>query len=192
MSKISEITGVILAGGRSSRFGENKALATLHGIRLIDRVVDVMAPLFSSLLLVTNQPEEFARLNLPMVQDREPYLGPLGGLASALPVVSTGRVFVVACDMPILTTQLIREIMAADRFDDAVIPTHDGICEYLMAIYSTSILPQLEKQLREGRLAMAELVASLRLVQRLPMEGNGWFNVNTKAELQFLETHHAD
>ncbi len=61
------ITGVILAGGQSSRMGQNKALMALGGKRLVDRVVEVMREVFRDLLMVTNTPEVYADLGIPMV-----------------------------------------------------------------------------------------------------------------------------
>ena len=73
------ITGVILAGGQSSRMGQNKALMSLGGKRLVDRVVAVMRTVFHNLLIVTNTPEVYADLGLPMVGDVWPEKGSLGG-----------------------------------------------------------------------------------------------------------------
>ena len=63
------ITGVILAGGKSSRMGQNKALMSLGGKRLVDRVVEVMRSVFDDLLMVTNTPDVYADLGIPMAPD---------------------------------------------------------------------------------------------------------------------------
>src|SRR5262245_65701091 len=80
MSSTQEpITGVILAGGKSSRMGQNKALMSLGGKRLVDRVVEVMRSVFDDLLMVTNTPDMYADLGLPMVRDVWPDQVSLGG-----------------------------------------------------------------------------------------------------------------
>ncbi|MDO8462628.1 MAG: molybdenum cofactor guanylyltransferase, partial [Deltaproteobacteria bacterium] len=160
MSKIAEVTGIILAGGRSSRFGENKAFATFHGIPLVDRVVNLLSPLFEELLLVTNRPEEFQKLRLPILVDRVPYQGPLGGIATALEVSRNDRIFVVACDMPILRSSTIQKVVGAAGESHAVIPVHDGVREYLMGLYSRKLLPRMLENLEAGKLSVAELLLS--------------------------------
>ena len=96
------ITGVVLAGGKSSRMGQNKALMSLGGKRLVDRVVEVMRSVFDDLLMVTNTPDVYADLGMPMVQDVWPEKGSLGGVYSAIYHVATPYCLVVACDMPFL------------------------------------------------------------------------------------------
>lgn len=192
MPRISDITGVILAGGRSSRFGENKALATFHGIPMIDRVVTVLSPLFEELLLVTNRPEEFQRLHLPTLVDRVPYQGPLGGIATALEVSRNDRIFVAACDMPLLRPSTIQKIVeAADEGSHTVIPVHNGVREYLMGLYSRKLLPRIFKNLEAGRLSVAELFLSGMPVTWFPLSDDSWVNVNTKEELETLERTNA-
>ncbi len=76
MKKIKDVTGVILAGGKSLRYGRNKALVTIDGIPLIERVINVMRSLFRHLILITNTPGEYSYLKLPMQEDLIKGLGP--------------------------------------------------------------------------------------------------------------------
>jgi hypothetical protein len=92
---IQNITGVILAGGRSSRFGSNKALAMVDGKPLIRHVADLMSSLFAECLLVTNTPVEYRFLSLPMTSDHYRDSGPLAGIHAALLQINTDRAFVV-------------------------------------------------------------------------------------------------
>ena len=100
------VTGVILAGGKSSRMGQNKALMPLGDQRLIDRVVAVLHEVFANLLMVTNSPEVYADLDLPIVADIYPDKGSLGGIYSAIYHAPTPYCLVVACDMPFLNAAL--------------------------------------------------------------------------------------
>src|SRR2546430_10774198 len=78
---MTKITGVIQAGGRSTRMGgEPKALLELGGKRIVERVVDALGAVLADLLVVTNTPERYAFLGLPMVADRYPDGGALGGI----------------------------------------------------------------------------------------------------------------
>jgi molybdopterin-guanine dinucleotide biosynthesis protein A len=76
--------GIILAGGKSSRFKANKALAMIESQRLIDRIVAVLASVFPKIILVTNTPEQYKMLGVQMVMDIIPKKGPLSGIHAGL------------------------------------------------------------------------------------------------------------
>jgi molybdopterin-guanine dinucleotide biosynthesis protein A len=192
MSRVADVTGVILAGGASSRFGENKALATFLGEPLIRRVARVMDVVFQNTLLVTNTPEVYADLGLQTVRDEIPGLGPLGGIVTAFESTVNDYVFVAACDMPLLDALTVERVMAQGLGRDAAIATHDGIREYLLALYSRNVLRRMRCCLGEDKLSLKEFCAHLSSVAWVPVEGDAWFNVNTKKDLEFLEEHHAD
>ena len=103
------ITGVIQAGGKSTRMGgEPKALMELGGRRVIDRVVDVLASVTDDLLIVTNTPELYAALGIAMVPDVFTGGGALGGIYSGLRGAAGSAIFTVACDMPFLRADVAR------------------------------------------------------------------------------------
>lgn len=133
---IHNVTGVILAGGRSSRFGSNKALVQFDGTPLIQRIADLMSSLFPECLLVTNTPGEYDFLAWPMTHDRYRGYGPLAGIHAALLQISTPRAFIVACDMPNLSPALIRYMCAikGDEYD-VIMPWLERGQEPLFGLY---------------------------------------------------------
>jgi molybdopterin-guanine dinucleotide biosynthesis protein A len=150
MDKINDIAGVILAGGRSSRFGSNKALAIVDGKPLIEHVADLMSGLFAECLLVTNTPAEYEFLSLPMTRDRYKECGPLAGIHAALLEISTPCGFVVACDMPNLSPELIRYLCNINEQDyDAIIPRLDKGQEPLFGIYHKRSLTVIDAYLQQ-------------------------------------------
>jgi molybdopterin-guanine dinucleotide biosynthesis protein A len=136
-----ELTGVILAGGKSRRYGRNKALVKIDGIALIERVLTVMDSLFQQVILITNTPEAYAHLKLTMHEDIIKNLGPLGGIYTALRSMPTEAGFVVACDMPFLNRELIRYMIEIRGNSDVVVPKIDGFMEALHALYGKRCLP---------------------------------------------------
>ena len=92
----SDISGVILAGGQSKRFGEDKAFAQLDGVPLIYRVLKAIKYLFPEILLITNSPDQFRFFPAKVIRDDIPQQGPLGGIVTALDKAKHDRVFVVA------------------------------------------------------------------------------------------------
>lgn len=192
MEKISNITGVILAGGLSKRFGTNKAFAHFLGTPIIERVLQVMRTLFDDLLIVTNTPEDYTCFGIPTVSDLEPHKGPLGGIVTAFDNTLNDRIFVAACDMPVLNAPTIERIIAQGGSADAAVATHGGIHEYLLALYSRRLLHRLRCCLGEDQLSLRDFCSRLSNVSWIPVEGDAWFNVNTKKDLESLEKNHAE
>ena len=144
------ITGIVLAGGKSNRYGRNKALVEMDGIRLIERVIGVVEPIFEHLLIITNTPQDYAYLKLPMVEDLIKGLGPLGGIFTGLQTISDEAGFFVACDMPFVNAELIHHMADVMEDFDAVVPKVDWKIETLHAIYTKSCIPAI-KELIDNR-----------------------------------------
>lgn len=149
-ARISDVTGVILAGGRSLRYGRNKALVRLRDVPLIERVIGVLAGVFQRIVLITNTPEDFAYLDLPMHEDRIRGLGPIGGIHAALSVIPTEWGFFTACDMPFLCAGLIRHLASLKESCDAVVPVVGGNLETLHALYHRRCGRAIEERIAAG------------------------------------------
>jgi molybdopterin-guanine dinucleotide biosynthesis protein A len=151
ISSSKDITGIILAGGKSLRYGRNKALVEVDGTRLIERVISVMQPLFENLMIITNTPREYDYLQLPMHEDLIKGLGPVGGVYTGLEAIPSESGFFVACDMPFLQGNLIRHMVEIKADFDAVVPKVDWKIEPLHAIYTRNCLPAIKKLIdRQG------------------------------------------
>jgi molybdopterin-guanine dinucleotide biosynthesis protein A len=186
------VTGVIQAGGRSTRMGgAPKALMTVGGRRIIERVVNAVAPAVDDLLVVTNTPELFAFLGIPMVPDAFPDHGSLGGIYSGLQAASGEAAFTVACDMPFLSPAVVRLVVACVGQGDVVIPRVGGQLQTLHALYARACLPHVEERLRAGRLKVVGFFEHVRVVEipeeevaRLDDPARTFMNVNTPDELE--------
>jgi molybdopterin-guanine dinucleotide biosynthesis protein A len=188
------ITGVVLAGGKSSRMGQNKALMTLGGKRLVDRVVAVMRSVFDPLLMVTNTPEVYADLGVPMVQDVWPEKGSLGGIYSAIHHVDTPYCLVVACDMPFLQAAMLHYLSTQTHGYDVVVPDVLGELQTLHAIYSKDCLQPIERYLAMHRLRIAGFFPEVRVrtvtaseLQPYDPALLAFQNLNTPEEFQAAE-----
>lgn len=161
------VSGVILAGGKSSRYGKNKAFAQIHGIPLIERVAGVLKILFRELIIISNNPEDYGYLGLPVFEDIKKGLGPIGGIMTALHTMTTPYGFVAACDMPFLSEKLIRHMLAIMEGYDIVAPKVGWRIEALHALYSRNCLPHMEGLIESGQYQMARLfpMVSVRYVE---------------------------
>jgi molybdopterin-guanine dinucleotide biosynthesis protein A len=174
--------------------GQNKALMSLGGQRLVDRVVKVMRDVFSAVLMVTNTPEVYAELSIPMVRDVWPEKGSLGGVYSAIYHVATPYCLVVACDMPFLNAAVMRYLMAQIADYDVVIPDVLGELQTLHAIYSKTCLPPIERCLEANRLRIVGFFPDVRVrtvtaseLQPYDPDLLAFQNLNTPEEFQAAE-----
>jgi molybdopterin-guanine dinucleotide biosynthesis protein A len=185
------VTGVIQAGGKSTRMGgQPKALLELGGRRIVERVVAAVAPVVDDVLIVTNTPELYAYLGVPMVGDVFPDHGSLGGIYSGLRAAAGDAAFTVACDMPFLRTDVARLVVERAADADVVIPRVADQFETLHASYAKACLPHMEERLRAQRLKIVGFFEAVRVleiaeaaVRRLADPALVFMNVNTPDEL---------
>ena len=188
------VTGLILAGGASRRMGRNKALISLGGKPLIQRVVDVLQGVSDEVLLIANQPEPYAFLHLPIVPDVQPGYGPLMGLYSGLRAARGDLALLVAVDMPFLAPEFLRFLLgeAQEHAADVVIPEAGGRLHPLCAVYRrATCLPAVEASIARGQRRLIAFHPQVR-VRRIPESTLRAFspdlrvlmNVNTPEELE--------
>ena len=144
---IEDCTAVVMAGGRSLRMGGDKATLLLGEQTLLQRVIDVVQPIFGELRVSVRQPR--ADLPWPQICDEHQDAGPLAGLCAALAQAKTPWIFVLATDMPFAKPALI-ELLAQRRAGfDAVVPVAHGHPQPLAAFYSGACLAIVRAQLGE-------------------------------------------
>ena len=182
---------MIQAGGRSTRMGgEPKALMDVAGKRIVERVADTLAAVLDDVLIVTNTPERYAFLHLPMVADRYPDGGALGGIFTGLAAARGDGAFTVACDMPFLHPDVVRLVLARAGEADVVIPRVDGQYETMHAWYGKACLALMEARLRAGQLKIVGFFPDVRVLEiagktvaRHRAPEIAFMNVNTPDEL---------
>src|SRR3989338_1265003 len=118
----SKITGVILAGGKSSRMGRDKAFIRFSEGPMIEILINKLSSLFEDLLIITNKPHAYRKYGIKTANDAISGCGPLGGILSALLLSKNKYNFIFACDMPFLNKNLIRYMIGRMKDYDAVIP----------------------------------------------------------------------
>lgn len=184
------ITVAVLAGGHSSRMGINKSFVPLLGKTLIEHVVTRVAPLEAQVILITNAPQDYAALNLPMFSDVIPGKGALGGLYTALTYSPTGHALCVACDMPFLDPALLQHLIGLRAGYDVIVPRLDGFPEALHAVYSKACLDPMRERIEQDRLKVIGFYSQVRVrfveedeVRRIDPDLRSFININTPEEL---------
>lgn len=187
-------TGIILAGGKNLRMGQNKAFLQVRGERIIDRTRRIFAALFDEVLLVTNSPLEYLDLNLRMVTDLYRDAGALGGALTGLFYASHPQSFVAACDMPFLNPDLVRHLVSSSPGYDIVVPRTDDGWQPLHAVYGKKCLRFMEELLAQGNLKIIDFYRRVKKreilteeLRRFDPELRSFLNVNTPEDLAGLD-----
>lgn len=147
-----QTTGIIMAGGKSSRMGTNKALLKIGGKTVIERMVQELSKTVSDMLIVTNSFEEYQFLGLPMVQDKWRGMGPLAGIHAGLSASKTDKNLIVACDMPFISSELGGILLHLLDHYQAAVPEIDGQLHPLFAAYRKDALDVIQQCLQKREL----------------------------------------
>ena len=190
-------SAAILAGGLATRLGgRDKGALLVDGRAILDRQIDALTPLVEDLMIVghsVNVAQAFRGARF--IPDIVPGCGPIGGLHAALTSARSDVLFLVACDMPYLSSAFVEHLLSLAGEGDAVVPQTERGYHPLCAVYSRACLEPAAAQIADRRLKMLELLDRVR-VRVVPIEEIRCFgapdrllaNVNTPADYAGLET----
>jgi molybdopterin-guanine dinucleotide biosynthesis protein A len=204
-----EITGIVLAGGKSSRMGGEKGLILLDSKPMIAYAIEALAP-FCSEILISSNSNAYDHLGYCVVPDIIANSGPMGGIYSCMlqsqpegkkkvlpqrhkdTEENTEWFFVLSCDVPRITSEIVGHIISLSDDVDITVPWHgDEHYEPLCAVYNTRLLPIMESYIRTGNFKIPELINQVN-AHRIPvqydpvLEEAYFYNVNTRQELHAL------
>jgi len=188
------LTGAILAGGKSLRYGRNKALEVIRGKSLIEHAVASLCRLCDPVLMVANDLTLYLHLRVFLVQDAIPEQGPLGGIYTALLFSPHPWILAKATDMPLLVEDLARMMLTLREGHDVVLPILNDRYEPLLALYSRRCLAPVAAALEKGERKIVSFFPKVR-VKVLPEadwrtvdpEGLSFSNINTPQNLEQLQ-----
>ncbi len=175
------MTGVLLVGGASRRFGSPKALARLGGESLAERAWRVLGEACEERIAVGKTADGLP-LPFPVLDDHRSVRAPIAGVVAGLRAARQDICVFLPVDCPLLTAAILRRLAEACAGFDAAVPVRGP----LPGAYSCRALPVLEQNLRAGRLTLRDALAELQ-VRRVPVDPAFLVNVNTQDELRALE-----
>jgi molybdenum cofactor guanylyltransferase len=187
----TNITAFILSGGKSSRIGTNKSLLILDGRPLIQRLTELLDTIFHEVVISSNEPKTYEFLEKKIIEDFYPGRGPLVGIHSVISSTTSDRNFIISCDMPFISKELIVYLTDYKKVSKILLPKADGRIQPLCGIYSKSVLPDVGNLLIESRNQQSNLKGSVyELLNRVQTEfvdvdqlnfyhKNLFFNINT-------------
>jgi len=145
-----DITAIILAGGKSTRMGTNKSLLKIGDKTIIERLIDLLQSMFKDVILITNEPDDYKFLGLPIYEDIFRYRGPLAGIHSGLKHSKTNLNFIISCDLPFMTMEMINYLIEYKTDKLITVAKADGFIQQLAGKYSRECLSPSEKILKEA------------------------------------------
>jgi molybdopterin-guanine dinucleotide biosynthesis protein A len=190
-----DVSIAVMAGGKSSRMGSNKAFMPFRGRPMIEHVIERITGLGNEILIVANDPEPYSYLGHTVVGDVYKDCGPLGGIHSALYHGKHQYLLVVACDMPWLERGLLDHMIALRDTADLIVPRWGKFPEPLHALYSKSCLEPVESSLEAGKLKVIGFYGQVtvrflerEVIELFDPEGRSFANVNTPGDLAEAES----
>ena len=200
-----DITGIILSGGNNKRMGMNKSLLKIGDKTIIERVRDQIQEIFKDVILITNTPDEYKFLDLPIYYDLFKRKGPLAGIHSGLTHSSSEKIFIISCDLPFIIPEMIKYLIDFNTEKLITVAKADGYIQQLAGKYSKDCVYEAEKILNEqlsvekkGGNQKKKNISALKLIEQvgaeiMPVENlpfynkNLYFNVNSTADYSLLQ-----
>jgi molybdopterin-guanine dinucleotide biosynthesis protein A len=191
-SLIGDVTGVLLAGGKSRRMGQDKRLLSVGQATLYARSLSALRAIFERVVVVIAQDSPLVVSEAPVLRDLIPECGSLGGLYTGLKQAGTGWVFVVACDMPFLDPDTIRYFIGLKGEGDVVMAKLESGFQPMHALYHRNCLPMMEGLIQDKNFkihlltdhpALRVRVVTPEELRPLDPQARSFMNVNTPDDL---------
>jgi molybdenum cofactor guanylyltransferase len=157
----NEVTGVVLSGGKSSRFGQDKGLYPYNGKPLVLHALEILAPVCSKLMISTNDAASYEGFGYECIEDISPNAGPLAGIQSALTHAPNDIVAIISCDTPHIPTALYTRLIESICNHDVVMPSHNGFIETMAAVYAKKCLLVIEAAIKSKRFRILDAIESM-------------------------------
>lgn len=165
MLKPDKITGIILAGGKSSRMGKDKGTCSFNNKPLVEYAIEVLKPFCGELLLSANNIESYNKYAIEVVPDEIRFIGPLGGMFTCLKKSKTRHNIILSCDTPFISKELIKHIIVnIDSKSKIIAPLHQqNFIEPLCAYYSKDLIPIFEEYIHNKDYKLLKILSSVEL-----------------------------
>ena len=182
----NNIPAYILCGGKSSRMGQDKGLVTLQEGEFISHIIKTLKKITDSILLVT-QNKEYGRFGLPVIQDIYAEKGPLGGIHAALQHTQESQILVFSCDIPLLKSYVIEELIRFKNSADIVFVKTEKQWHPLIGIYAKTLLPVVEEHLNQNKLRLIDFIKEHKYKAVNFKDDAAFTNINTPEILARVE-----
>jgi len=179
-----ELTGIILAGGKSLRMGQDKGLMSLNGKPMIQYVIDTIQPLVNEIIIIANQ-KEYQTFGFPVYEDDLKEQGPLAAICTGLKFSKTQKNLILSCDVPFINEELLNLLIKNSEDAAVVIPEQNGRTHQLIGIYNRSCLTPFQKELAKGNRKIKWAIEQLnyKVVDANHIDKKMFNNLNSKDDI---------
>lgn len=164
MIQKEQLTGVVLAGGKSQRMGEDKAFLELNGQSFLQGILQLVKGLTKEVMVIANT-KEYEALDIPVYQDVIKDCGPVGGIYTAMKMAKTPYLLVLSCDIPLLNVAVLEHLIEKSLLCDVNILTTEEHWHPLTAIYNSKTIPMFKNALDTKKLKLRSLLSLMELHQ---------------------------
>lgn len=186
------MTGIVLAGGKSSRMGTDKGLLDFNGKKLVEIVVEILSRVCDKIIISANN-ADYDFMGYPVVKDMYPNCGPIGGIYSALKHSTTLHNLVLSCDMPLIKTALLADLLYIKKEFEVVVPWHgDQKFEPMCAYYHKNVTNVFYEFIKQSNFKIPDTFEKLKthkfkINRTLDYYSKElFFNINSKKDLSRL------
>lgn len=189
------VTGFILAGGKSSRMGTDKGLLLLNGKPMVEYVIDTLSKIVSNVIIISNN-EEYKQFDLEVLPDLIEDKGPVGGVFTALSYSSTETNICVSCDTPFVTEKLLNLLIKNSANFDVTVSSYKNKIHPLIGVYKKKAKSTFKRSLDNEQLKLGlvnkELDYNVVNVDENEIVELNFYNINTQADLKTMENESKD
>ncbi len=192
----NEITGIVLAGGKSSRMGTDKSLIVWKGKTLLEHAIDILKPLCGKVIISSNNIKDHSIAGCEVWKDNLILQAPIVGIYSCLQRSETNLNIVLSCDMPFVDTSLFDHLIGECSEFPVCVPVHDNdFIEPLCGVYKKSILACMEKFIQGDQLGLLQFIREnksgiIQIHEGLPFYRKNLFtNINTPDDLKKIQQY---
>lgn len=178
-----QVTGVVLAGGKSSRFGSNKALCEIEGFSFLQYIITKLKP-YTYEIVISGSQQEYNNLGVSVLSDEFENIGPIGGIYTALKYCTTPWLLVFTCDMPLISNEVIMHLLASGRGERVIGWNFEEQQGLFPLLISKGVLNDIKKMIDMQQYRIKQLLQldNSKIID-IPQEWQHYFtNINTYEE----------
>ena len=184
-------TGIILAGGKSSRMGEDKGLVLLNGKPMVQYIIEALKEVVSDIIIISNN-ESYTKFGIPVYADIIKDKGPVGGIYTGLYNSTTELNFCISCDVPMISSDFILWLLKRSGKSYITIPMYKDKVHQMIGVYSKQVLSNFKESTEKGHLKLSQVNSDMacEIIDIEKEYANFdeliFSNINTKNELRSI------
>lgn len=180
-----KMSAIILAGGKSSRMGQDKGLMPLNGEPMVQKIINTAKEITDTILIISNN-KEYEQFGYPVFEDEIKDQGPMAGIYTGLLHSSTPKNLILSCDVPFVQVELLKELINKSDDFDITIPRKDDKTHQLIGVINKSCLASFKNNIDNNQLKLkiAYEALNLNVIDANQFDKKMFTNINSKDDIK--------